>query len=302
MQVAEKPAVSPDLAVACLVLIWGSNFAVVKAALGEISPLAFNAVRFMIASGLMLVFLRIAGMRVRIDRADWPALIGLGILGNTVYQVLFILGIDWTLAGNSALMLAAVPIFVSLMSVIFGHEHIPLIAWIGIVLSFVGIAFVVIGDARGLSFGNETLRGDLTMLVAAVLWSAYTVGSSPYVRKYGTLPTTALTMWIGAVGLIAVGLPSLRDQSWSAVSTWAWAGLLYSAVLGIAVAYVLWYYGVRHLGSSRTAVYSNLIPLVALVVAWILLGEKPGLTQIVGAVLIIGGIAITRGSRTRVTP
>ena len=294
-----KPRVSPDLAVAFLVLIWGSNFAVVKGALSEFSPLAFNAVRFVLASALMLLFLRLAGMSVRIERRDWPAIIGLGVLGNTAYQILFIFGIDWTLAGNSALMLSAVPIFVALMSVTFGHEEIRPIAWGGIILSLVGIGFVVLGGNGDVSFGSETVRGDLTMLLAAVLWSAYTVGSSRFVRKYGTLPTTALTMWIGAAGLVLVAIPSLRWQPWRGISVWAWSGLLYSAVFGIAVAYVLWYYGVRHLGSSRTAVYSNLIPLVALIVAWILLGEQPGVTQIVGAGLILGGIGITRlaGSR-----
>jgi drug/metabolite transporter (DMT)-like permease len=296
MNAPGKPRVSPDLAVALLVLIWGSNFAVVKAALSEFSPLAFNALRFVIASALMLVFLRLAGMRVRIERRDVPVMIGLGILGNTAYQVLFILGIDWTLAGNAALMLAAVPIFVALMSVVLGHEKIHLMAWIGIFLSVAGIGFVVLGGDRDVSFGGETVRGDLTMLAAAVLWSAYTVGSSRFVRKYGTLPTTALTMWIGAAGLVLIAIPSLRAQAWSGISGWAWAGLLYSSVLGIAVAYLLWYYGVRHLGSSRTATYSNVIPLVALIVAWILLGEQPGLTQIVGAALILGGIGITRAS------
>jgi drug/metabolite transporter (DMT)-like permease len=296
MNAPGKPRVSPDLAVALLVLIWGSNFAVVKAALSEFSPLAFNALRFVIASALMLVFLRLAGMRVRIERRDVPVMIGLGILGNTAYQVLFILGIDWTLAGNAALMLAAVPIFVALMSVVLGHEKIHLMAWIGIFLSVAGIGFVVLGGDRDVSFGGETVRGDLTMLAAAVLWSAYTVGSSRFVRKYGTLPTTALTMWIGAAGLVLIAMPSLRAQAWSGISGWAWAGLLYSSVLGIAVAYLLWYYGVRHLGSSRTATYSNVIPLVALIVAWILLGEQPGLTQIVGAALILGGIGITRAS------
>ena len=296
MNAPGKPRVSPDLAVALLVLIWGSNFAVVKAALSEFSPLAFNALRFVIASALMLVFLRLAGMRVRIERRDVPVMIGLGILGNTAYQVLFILGIDWTLAGNAALMLAAVPIFVALMSVVLGHEKIHLMAWIGIFLSVAGIGFVVLGGDRDVSFGGETVRGDLTMLAAAVLWSAYTVGSSRFVRKYGTLPTTALTMWIGAAGLVLIAMPSLRAQAWSGISGWAWAGLLYSSVLGIAVAYLLWYYGVRHLGSSRTAAYSNVIPLVALIVAWILLGEQPDLTQIVGAALILGGIGITRAS------
>jgi drug/metabolite transporter (DMT)-like permease len=151
------------------------------------------------------------------------------------------------------------------------------------------------------SFGVDTLRGDLTMLAAALAWSVYTVLSSPYVRKYGALPITASTMWIGTVGLVAVSTPTLVSQDWSIVSPLAWGGLVYSGAFSIALAYVLWYYGVRHLGSSRTAVYSNTVPIVALLVAWLTLGEVPSWVQIVGAALILGGIGLARLRRRPAT-
>lgn len=291
-----------DVAIWALVIIWASNFSVVKASLEDFHPLAFNTTRFLLASALLGLIVWATGGSLRFDRRDWPTLIWLGVLGNTAYQILFIFGIDWTLAGNAALMLATVPIFATLLSVVLGHERVGAGVWIGAVLSFVGIGLVVWGGATSVRFAADTVRGDLTMLAAAVAWSVYTVGSAPLLRKYGTLPVTAMTMWIGGAGLAAVSIPALMSQPWADVRTWSWVGLLYSGIMAIAVAYLLWYYAVRHLGSSRTSVYSNTIPIVALVIAWLTLGETPGWLQILGAIAILGGIVLARRSRPLIPP
>lgn len=286
----------PDLAIALLVLIWGSNFSVVKAALREFHPLAFNSLRFALASSVLWAFIAATGNRARIARADRVRLIGLGILGNVVYQVLFIYGIQGTRAGNAALMLAAVPLIVTVLSAGLRHERINFIGWVGVWLSVAGIGLIVWGSSRGLRIGVDTVRGDLTMLAAACGWSLYTVLSSPYVQKYGALPVTAWTMWIGNVGLLVLAAPALAGQEWE-ISVAAWSGLVFSGILSIGVAYILWYYGVRHLGSSRTAVYSNAVPVVALIVAWPTLGEVPTWVQLAGTVLLIGGIVLARQRR-----
>ncbi len=285
------------LALAVLILIWASNFSVVKFALRDMSPLAFNGLRFTIASVILWLSVQIGGQTAGIDRRHWPALIGLGILGNTFYQILFIFGIDWTAAGNAALMLATTPIFTTLLSVLFRQEKIGIIAVAGVILSFVGIALVVWGGAATISFTSGTLRGDLTTLTAAAAWSAYTVGSAPFVRRYGALPVTSVTMWVGALGLIAVSVPAFAAQDWSAVRPISWLALLYSGAFAIALAYFIWYYSIRQIGNTRTAVYSNFIPVVALVIAWLTLGEVPTWVQLVGAGAILAGTILVRLGR-----
>jgi drug/metabolite transporter (DMT)-like permease len=104
-------------------------------------------------------------------------------------------------------------------------------------------------------------------------------------------------MWAGTVGLVAVSVPALRAQEWGSISLGAWGGLVFSGALAVALAYILWYYGIRHLGSSRTAVYSNTVPVVALIVAWLTLGEVPTWVQVVGTVMILGGIGLARVQR-----
>jgi drug/metabolite transporter (DMT)-like permease len=277
-----------------LVLIWAANFSVVKAALADFRPLAFNAIRFVLASAVLLAFLRSAGKPLRFERRDWPALLALGLLGNTFYQVLFIVGLDWTLAGNASLLLGASPVFVTLLSAGVRHEEPSRAAWAGLVLSSAGIVLVVLGGAQAVRFGAATWRGDLTLLVASVAWAAYTVGSSGLVRRYGALAVTAATLWLGTVGLVLVGVPSLAAQPWGAIRPGAWLGLVFSGSLSIAVAYFLWYDSVERVGSSRTAIYSNTVPVASLLIAWLTLGEVPTWLHVAGTGAILGGVALVR--------
>ncbi len=288
-------------ALAVLIFVWASNFSVVKYALRDFDPLAFNGIRFLLASSLLWLVVTLGKRTAPIDRRHWPALIGLGVFGNTVYQILFIYGIDWTLAGNASLMLATTPIFTTLLSVTFRQEQIGPAAWLGVVISFVGIGLVVWGGTTAVSFGASTVRGDLTMLTASAAWSAYTVGSNPFVRRYGPLPVTAVTMWTGCIGLVAASVPAFLQQDWAIVRPISWLALFYSGAFAIALAYLIWYFSIRQIGNTRTAVYSNLIPVVALVIAWMTLGETPNWLQMVGAAAIIAGTVTVRLARVERT-
>jgi len=282
------------LALAALVLIWAANFSAVKFALRDLSPLAFNGLRFTLSSAIFWILRRASGDSTRIERLHWPAVIGLGLVGTTIYQVLFIFGIDWTLAGNASLMLATTPLFTTLLSLAFRQERASPGAVAGVALSVTGIALVVLGGPKAVSFHAGTLSGDLAVLMAAAAWSVYTVGSAPLVHRYGVVAVTAVTMWVGTLGLLIVSLPAFLAQEWSAVRLEAWLALLYSGVFAIALAYFLWYSSVRRIGNTRTAVYTNSTPVVALIIAWLTLGEAPTLVQVAGAGGIVAGSLLVR--------
>jgi drug/metabolite transporter (DMT)-like permease len=285
------------LALGAIILFWGANFSVVKLALRDLAPLPFTTLRFLLASALLWIFLAIAGDRVRIERRHWAAVVGLGLVGTTVYQVLFIYGIDRTLAGNASLMLATGPVFTALLSLGFRQERSSLPIAAGVGLSVTGIALVVLGGLRGVGFSAGTLSGDLAVLAAAAGWSTYTVGSTPLVRRYGAMPMTAATMWVGTAGLLLIALPSLRLQDWATVRPAAWLAVLYSGAFAIATTYFLWGYCIRQIGSTRTVVYTNFTPLVALAIAWPTLGETPSLLQLLGASGVVAGSILVRAGK-----
>jgi drug/metabolite transporter (DMT)-like permease len=132
------------------------------------------------------------------------------------------------------------------------------------------------------------------MLGASVSWAIYTVGSRGLIKRYGALPVTAWTLWVGAALIPLVGLPSVARTDFSAFSFFMWPALVYAGVLSIAVAYLIWYTGVAVLGNTRTATYSNLVPVLTLIVAWIWLGEVPHPGQLAGAAVIIGGVTLAQ--------
>jgi drug/metabolite transporter (DMT)-like permease len=149
---------------------------------------------------------------------------------------------------------------------------------------------------------GDTVLGDSLLLASTVCWSLYTVGSRDLVHKYGSLKTTTVMMTSGTPLLLLVCAPSLLRQDWSRVRPIAWAGVIYSGLFAIALAYIIWNHGVRRIGSTRTAIYSNITPIVALLVAWLALGESPTLGQIAGATVIFAGVYLVRRGMIAAAP
>lgn len=284
-----------------LALIWGTNFPIIKQALAEFPPLAFNALRFPLASVVLLGFLAAGPGLSAPRRADVPRIFALGILANVFYQLLFIYGLDRTTAGNASLLLSTTPVWTAILSSLAGHERLSSAVWVGLSGTVLGMALVVTGGGQGLDLGGETLTGDLLTIIAAVTWSVYTVSGRNLIHRYGSLPMTAWTLWAGTLVLFLVGAIPLARIDLPRVSATAWFGVAYAGILAIGVAYMLWNRGVRVLGNARTAVHSNLVPVVALTAAWILLGERPTGVQLAGAAVIIAGVTLTRSARERGT-
>jgi drug/metabolite transporter (DMT)-like permease len=281
-----------ETALSFMVLVWGVNYAVVKHALARFDPLAFNAIRFCIASLFVFVILRAQGEMVRPERRDLPKLIGLGVLGNVIYQGCFVLGLARTPAGSASLILAVSPVMTALLSALTGHERPGWRTWTGAAVAISGIALIT---GTGISVGSaREVAGDIILICAAAAWAAYTVSARPVVRKYGSIPTTAWTMWVGAVGLVLLGMPALARQDWSRVHALDWAALVFSALFAIGLAYLIWYRGVERIGNTRTAIFSNLSPVVALVAAAVLLHEHPSKWAVLGAAMTLGGVMVVR--------
>ncbi|HXG94839.1 MAG TPA: EamA family transporter [Blastocatellia bacterium] len=228
-----------------------------------------------------------------VPRRDFWRLFGLGLLANTLYQSLFIIGMSYTRAGNAALILATTPLFTAILGRIRGHEYFTARGVAGLLLAFGGIVLIILSGESELSFG-ETIIGDLLLLASTVCWSFYTVGANRLVHAHGSMKATVIMMVTGTPLLLIVCAPSLLRQNWAEVNAAAWAGLVYSALFAIALAYIIWNYGVRKIGSTRTAIYSNITPVVAMLAAWPALGEVPTAGQIVGAVVIFIGIYFVR--------
>lgn len=283
-----------DLFMLLTVLVWAFNFSVIKIALKEFTPGSFNGPRLTIASLLLLIFLRLKEGSAAPPRGDLSKLIALGIVGNTFYQYLFINGIHRTSASTTSMILTMTPILIALLSAIFIKERIHWVGWLGILTSFFGLYFVVFGNSTGVSIGERILSGNLMILFGNLFWAIYTVFSKPLLERMSPLRMTALTLSFGALFYLPLTVREIAALDWSSLSARSWAALLFSAVLAIAMSYVIWYSSVKRVGNTKTGIYSNITPVLTAFFAHLFLGERIGLTKVIGALVIILGFYLTR--------
>jgi len=281
-----------DLGMLLVCLIWGMNFSVTKSAFDQLPPLPFTAIRFIISSLLLWVILRISEGSAQLPRSALTRLVLLGLVGNSCYQLAFMLGLARTTATNSALILSTVPTVVAVLAGALGLERITPRMWWGIAIGTGGVVLVI--AARGVGFDRATLTGDLLTVLAVLCWAGYTVGLRRVPQGVSALRVTAITTVAGTPVLVLTGLPGVLRLDWGAVGVNAWLAVAYSSVMSLVVAYLLWNRSVKAIGGARTAIYMCLTPLVAVFGAWLVLSERPHPLQAVGAVFIIIGVLLTR--------
>ena len=286
-----------DVALLAMTVIWGLNAVVVKATFTQMPPQVFMAVRFAIAGALLLLVAYTFERSLAIKRRHLLLLVTAAMVGTGFYQPLFLYGLSLTSASNTVLIIAVSPVFVALINRFLGREVLSRRAWAGIGLALLGVFLIVEGGA-GLHFDAQGLLGDTLVLVGAFLWSLYTILAAPLMRVYTPLRVTALTTSIGALPLMLLGAPAVMAMDWQQVDAWGWAGLLYSAIFAIVIAYIIWNMGVQRIGGARTALYSNLIPVVGAIAAAILLGEPITPLKLAGAGIIFAGLHLARTAKT----
>jgi drug/metabolite transporter (DMT)-like permease len=277
-----------------VVAIWACNFIAMRFVLRELPLLVVGALRFTGAALLLLVILKVVEGSIGAPRRVWGRLILIGVIGNTIYQTLFMIGLERTTVGNTAILLATSPLQTALLGALTGIERPSARLWGGLALAFLGAALVV--SDRGISIDPATLWGDLAALGAGTCWAVSTLGVRKLPPELSPLRVTALTMLTGVPGLLLLASPQLMGQRWDGVTLLGWGSLTYSIVLSLGLAYLLWNASVAAVGPNRTAIFNCLTPLVAMLIAWPSLGEVPGPTQWAGGTLIIAGVLVGRWS------
>jgi drug/metabolite transporter (DMT)-like permease len=284
-----------DLLLLLMAVIWGANFSIVKWGAEVLSARAFNGLRVALAALALLA----AGALVRErwpSRRDALRIAALGLLGNGLYQILFIEGLSRTRAGSAALVVAASPAFMALLGWARGAERVRRRALLGIAVSFAGVALVLSGSAsRGASpSASAPLLGNLLVLAGCFCWALFSVYLQPYMHRWNPVHIAAITMTSGSLLVLPASAAAIAAVPLAAYTGASVTAVAYSSIASLVIAYLIWNRGVRVLGPTRAAMYSNLQPIIAVLVAWRFLGEVPTLWQGLGAVGVVSGLIITR--------
>jgi drug/metabolite transporter (DMT)-like permease len=283
----------PLLAALATMVAWGVNFSFVKYIMLHLGVWPLMFVRFAILPVLGFALLAVV-FRSRIART-WPRREDLwrfvlcGVIGHTLHIAVVMYGMNLSTAFSSSLVLTSGPLFTLLILAVLGAERLRARQVVGTLLAFAGI-IVFLSDkfAAGLARAGA---GDLILLLAAFLFSLYTVLVRPLAERYGPLIVLSYTLLFGAPPILLLTFPAFLSVSMEALPTMVWVGLFWTIVVSSFLGWLMWTWINTALGVARAAPFQYLMPPIAGLVAWLTLGEAFTGLKLAGAAVTMAGVA-----------
>lgn len=276
-------------------VIWGGTFVAGRAMSPGTPPLLSASLRFLIAGGVLAVFLLLSGRGfARITRLQLLKISGLGLCGVYAYNLFFFYGLQHTTASRASLIVALNPAVIALTAYLFHQERLSRAKGLGIALCLLGAATVIFGKSPQALGAASHWLGDALVFGCVLSWVAYSVFGKNTVAQLGALHTVTYSLWAGAamLTLTAVLTGQMGAASIAVLNGRDLACLLYLGALGSAVAYIWYYNGIQKIGVTRAGVFIALNPLTAVLLGALLLNEPLSATVLAGGALVVVGIGV----------
>jgi len=287
----ERPPSRVHFGLVLTMVFWGSAFATSKMIVLHVPPEVGAVLRFGLGALLMTgILFRRAAQPVPV-RAAWGRIAAVGLVGVTAFNTAFFRGLSLAPASDAAVIIPTLsPVFTAAAGMLFLGEPASLRRLSGLGISLAGSVLFFWGVIAHTQGQGTRIFGDLFLVGAAASWAAYSIISRPLLVKIGALPATAWSMLIGSAVLLLVSAPRLAAVQWSALPVQFWLVLAYLAVFPTVIAYLLWMEGIRVIGSGPATSFMFLAPVSGLLLAALLLGDRPTPAQGVGGALMLFGV------------
>jgi drug/metabolite transporter (DMT)-like permease len=284
-----------DALLALTMIIWATNHSVAKVAVAELSPHVFNVLRFSLGALVLGFVVKAYGQKLALPRREWLPIILLACLNNALYQSFFLGGLRYTTVAHSVLIGTVAPLGVVLVNIWRNPQRGRRGVLIGGLLALGGVAFVIVSRFAGqFEFGSTTLLGDALTVIAAVIWVVNTLASRGPLQRN---PALVASFWVLLWGIFWSGILALPDMltlNLSVMRPDVIRGIVYSGIVSLAGAGTIWSLGIKRLGTSRTAIFVNLQPVIAAIIAAIFLGEQLTIALFLGTILVLTGMWLVR--------
>lgn len=273
--------------------LWGLNPPVMKVGLLYVEPMAYNAIRMVVALGGGWFVMRRLAVWLPLARRDWRDM-AICSLGFFFFQIFFTAGVQRTTAGNASLILGCLPVSIALINHLHRLEAIRPSVLAGIVISIIGVVTMVAGTGKSVSMGGEHVLGAAMLLLAQFSYGYYTVFSRRLLAVYSAYQVTAYILLLSTALFVVVAVPSLSATVWQAIPLAGWGSIVYSGLFPLCIGNCLWIWGAGRLGSTKASLYNNLPPVFAVAVGYLFLGEAFGWLQGLGAAVIFTGLYVAK--------
>ena len=276
-----------------MVVVWAGSYAAIKGLIDDgLAAPDIALGRYLVAAPGFAVALVVSGGLPGLGRRDLARLAAAGLLVVSVYHLSLNAGERLTTSGTASVVVAAAPGIALAMAVAIGQERFSRRRAAGLAISFAGVVVVVLlGSGERVSFANA--HGPLVVLAAPVAFAAYNVLVKPLLPRYGVLPVTAAASLIGTAALVPFA-NGAAIQRVSDLDAGGAALLLYLGLAATLAGYIGWSRGLRQLDASRTVAYLYVVPVVAIVVGALTLGEHVTVWLGLGAALVVAGVALAQ--------
>ncbi|MBZ5549474.1 MAG: DMT family transporter [Acidobacteriia bacterium] len=272
-------------ALAFTLVVWASAFAGIRAGLRAYSPSNLAILRFLIASLVLAIYAGIAHFR-RPDLRDLPGLAFTGAIGISFYNLALNYGETRVTAGAASLLIASVPIWTALAARFWLHEKLTAAGWGGVFVSFAGVALIASGEGDGIRLSPQAL----IILAAAITSAAYMILQKHYLGRYSALEFTAYSIWFGTALMLPLGSGLAHSLRTAPVA--ATLSVVYLGIFPGALAYVGWAYVLSHGAAGRTSTLLYVIPVLAIGIGWLWLGEVPTMISLIGGSIALAGVIV----------
>lgn len=272
-----------------LCVIWGSTWLFIKLGLENLPPITFAGIRFVIACVILFLLIRARGISLPTNRRDWGLLALTGVLSFSLNYGLVFWGEQYISSGLAAVLQATLPAF----GLVIAHVHLPSerMTWskiFGVVLGFAGVA-VVFSNQLAIA-GGKALAGCVALVLSAFFAAYSNVLVKAHGRKMEPAILAAGQMFFGLIPLLLIGIPLEGNPFRFHWTPTALVALLYLAVVGSVIAFLLYYWLIQHMNVTNTMLIAMVTPVVAVVLGMVVLGEDLSWRTVAGGIMIMVGV------------
>ena len=287
-----------DVAMVVTCFLWGLNTVISKNAIGDFPETfrvyIYNGLRIPFGTIFIIMAVKYTGGSIGVKKKHIPYIAVLAFFGMFLFMFAFILGVSLTSSTNTGVINATIPLFILIVSFISGIERPTVRTISGIAVGFCGMLTLTL-KAGGISFN----AGDLLLLGSCICWAIHTVFGKKLLNIYSPMVVIVWVYVFTSLYHIPLFIYQIPGQVWASISALNWFYLAVSAIGSVFIANCLYYYSITIIGPSKAGVYTNLTPVFTLLLAVLIRGESITSQHIVGLLLIITGIAVSKSGRKK---